>query len=197
MELLITTSLLTLVGAATVATLAGGVRVWERAVVFGTHQQHALIAIERLRRDLRNARPFAPIPFAGGYQQLFHAGTGLADPGDDGPEELGRLGYFLDERRRVLCRSFTPYRQMRRVRGTDRCHAVLEGVTRVRFSYFGRDETGGTESWSSRWESDQPPVAVKMELTVASERDEPVTYFGIAALARSPAAPPEATPDAS
>jgi hypothetical protein len=89
---------------------------------------------------------------------------------DDGvPGEIGRLGYYLDDRRHVLCRSFVPYDRMRVRRLKDQCHTVLEGVVRCRFSYFGPNEEDGAVQWAPRWRTPQPPWAMKAELTVEEQ----------------------------
>ena len=101
LELLVTTSLMALVGGATVASLGGGIRVWERTVKFGSRQQSVLLAFDRLRRDLQNVRRFHLVPFKGEYDAFQVAAV-------EGQDELGARGYFLDERRHLLCRSFVP-----------------------------------------------------------------------------------------
>ena len=170
-ELLVTTSLMALVGGATVATFSAGMRVWERATTFGVGQQASLLALDEIRRDLQNVRRFEPLPFRGSYDRYEFA-TVERDRSSSAeePAELGRLGVFLDERRGVLCRSFVPYRVARRARLTDRCQVMLEGVRRVRFRYFGTDQGRGTTDWFERWGSADPPAAVTCEITVEEHR---------------------------
>jgi len=165
-ELLVTTSLMALVGAATVGALAGGIRVWERASELGVYRQATLVSLAQMRRDLQNARMFSPVPFDGQYDRIAFASLGRERLDDEGPPELGRLGYFLDERSQIFCRSFVPYRLMKRVRLTDQCQPVLEGVTRLRFSYFGSLEEDGAADWSNRWTASRAPLAIKVDLTV-------------------------------
>ena len=163
-ELLVTTSLMALVGGATVAALAGGVKVWQRTVELGTSQESALITFDHLQRDLHNCRRFTPMPFDGAYDRFSMAAVDRVSPHEETPAEIGHLGYFLDEHRHLLCRSFVPYRLMGEHRLTDQCQPVLEGVMRARFSYFGTGDKGET-GWSSSWESKRLPLAVKAELT--------------------------------
>ena len=183
LELLVTTSLMALVGGATVASLGGGIRVWERTVKFGGRQQSVLLAFDRLRRDLQNVRRFRLVPFKGEYDAFQVAAVDQAIPGDESQAELGARGYFLDERRHLLCRSFVPYPLMRTTRLRDHCQPVLEHVTRVRFTYFGQREAGEAAEWAGRWESDRLPLAVKMELTVQSGEKDSSTQTLLVALA--------------
>lgn len=184
-ELLVTTSLMALVGGATVAALAGGVRVWERAAELGIHRQNALLAFEHIRRDTQNARRFAPVPFEGAYDQVAFAAVDDDPSGPTGAAELGRLGYFLDQRNHVLCRSFVPYRLMRRVRLTERCRAVGDEVTRVRFAFFGPEEAHGTARWVERWRSSDPPMAVRVELSVLGGDQRATAYSWVISLMSS------------
>ena len=159
-ELLVATSIMTLVGGVCVAVLAGGIGVWQRAMEYGTKDQASLIASERMRRDLQNVRRFAPIPPEGTSAQYTFAAVDRAEPG--ALAELGQLGYFLDLRERRLCRAFVPYRLMRRSRLRNHCQPVLDGVTRLAMSYFGAEGEGGDARWSRSWESSEPPAAVKV-----------------------------------
>ena len=186
-ELLVTTSLMALVGGTAVAALAGGIRVWERATAYGTQQQSAVITAGDLRRDLQNLRRFAPVPFDGVYQQWSAAAVERVSPGEEGPPEIGRLGYFLDEHRQLLCRSFVPYRLMKRYRLTERCQPVLEGVTRVRFSYYGTEEESGTLDWHDRWKSTTPPIAVKSEFLLRTNDRQTTPHSFVIALASNTA----------
>ena len=163
-EVLVTASLMALAGGAAVAALAGGVRVWERAADIGIHQQASLIALSRIRRDLQNARRFAPLPFDGSYDTFTFASAERDDPLLEAPAEIGQLGYYLESRGRILCRSFIPYRLLRSARLTDRCQPILEGVQRLRFDYFGSEAEDGEAHWTERWESRKPPLAVKLTM---------------------------------
>lgn len=181
-ELLITTSLMALVGGATVAALSGGMRVWERGMEFGVHRQASLIAFDQIRRDLHNARRFAPIPWQATYDQIAFSAAEPDPMRLDAPPEPGRLGYFLDERRQVLCRSFVPYRRVRRERLTDRCHAILEGVTRLRFAYFGADAEGGEPAWRERWATPAMPTAIRVDISLQGRASQAVTRSLVVAL---------------
>ena len=160
-------ALMALVGAIAVAVLAGGIRVWERADV-GAQQPISLIALERLRRDVQNLRTFALVPFDGAYDRWSGAAAEPLVTSGDAPAEMGRLGYYLDERQGRVCRSFVPYRQAKRFRLADRCEAVLEHVRRVRFSYYGSQDEQGPQ-WSTRWRAAAPPSAMKIEYAMQGE----------------------------
>ena len=189
-ELLVTTSLMAMVGGAAVAALAGGLRVWDRATSLGTDQQAMLIAFERMRRDLHNLRRFAPIQFEGDYHEYAFPVVEAANADSNAPKEIGRLGYFHDERRQLLCRSFAPYRLLRHERLTDHCQPVLEGLTRVRFKYFGKDSDSGTAGWMEHWSSLTPPLAVSAEMTLRPRGQPPTTHTVVIDVLNSAEPPP-------
>jgi hypothetical protein len=162
-ELLVAASLLALVTGAATAALGAGVRVWRRAAGLGGREQAVLVGFHRIRSDLLNARRFAPVAFAGRGDSLQLAALGPSSLEAEEPiEELGRLGYFLDARQHLLCRSFVPYRQARSVRLRDRCQPLLEDVSRIRLRYYGIDPDRGEGRWTSRWEFEAPPLAVRL-----------------------------------
>ncbi|MBI4355995.1 MAG: prepilin-type N-terminal cleavage/methylation domain-containing protein [Candidatus Omnitrophica bacterium] len=163
-ELLVTLSLLALVAGTVTATLSGGLRVWERAAVQDTQERWIQVAFEQMRRDLQNTLRFSPVAFKGEYDVCSFPSV-VQGPGASAPErEVGRLGYFLKEQGGILCRSQQPYRLMRRQRLKEDCHAMADGLERLRFAYYTFDSQDGEYHWSDRWESAEPPVAVKIEL---------------------------------
>ena len=168
-ELLVTTSLMAVVGGVMVAALAGGLRVSERAAAIGVQRPLMLVTLDGIRRDLQNARRFSLIKFHGAYDAMAFAAVGPMPGAAPDAQELGRLGYYLDERQHLLCRSFVPYRQIKRVDLKDRCQPVLEDVTRLRFRFLGQ---GG---WAERWEALQPPQVVKIDVAREVRRGEPLS----------------------
>lgn len=194
-ELLVTASLMALVAGATVSALAGGLRVWERSVQFGTHHEAALIAFSEMKRELMNARRFALLKFEGKTDQCAFAAAKPVGAEEGDPAVLGRLGFFLDRREHLLCRSFVPYPRVKSQRLTDHCQIVLEGVRRVRFRFFGRDDASGAVGWHDRWEAADPPMAVQADVTVGADGDEESTHSFVVVL---PGTRPEPEPsDAS
>ena len=180
-EMLVALCLIALTAGAVGATFAGGMRVWERLRAQEGRDQWLQIAFDQFRRDLHNVRAFHGIPFKGEYDALSFTTLVSVDVArdagqlTDGPsgapgeerlelEALGQRGYFLDSGRRVLCRSERAYQSLGSGRLRDRCAPMLTGVDRVRFSYYGFDASRSEYRWTEAWSSDDPPVAVKLEV---------------------------------
>lgn len=171
-EMLVTMSLLVLIAATVSATFSGGMRVWER-LRGGPREQWTQVAFAQVRHDLQNLRRFAPIAFKGAYDEFSFPALVTAAPGterralEDAAEpvpELGRAGYFFDSSRKQLCRAQHPYRLLRRARLRDACSPVIMDVERVRFSYYAQERLTKGYAWSSHWSSEEPPLAVKLEI---------------------------------
>ena len=185
-ETLVVVSLMALVGGAMVSALTAGLHVWQRAAEFSQAGQSALIALSQMRQDLHNIRRFARLPFEGAYDRYAAAAVDRGGLGPDEPAALGRVGYFVRERDHALCRSFVPYPDVRTQDVTDRCQPMLEGVARVRFSYFGQHPEGGGEGWSEHWDGNPPPLAVKIEVVTQAGRQPPATHALLVALPIQP-----------
>lgn len=165
-ELLVTTALVSLIGATVVAAVSGCLRVWSKVSVYGDTKSWTEVGFEGIRRDLHNIKKFSPIGFDGEYDAVTFPAL-VRQPLSDGETigEVGQAGYYFDSRHKRLCRSELPYRMMRRSRFKERCDTVIRGVSRVRFSYYKPPTDTGEGAWGSSWEAAEPPVAVKVEVS--------------------------------
>lgn len=164
-ELLVTVSLVALVGATVVASVTGCLKVWERINEHGRQAQWVAVAFDQLRQDLRSPRRFGPIPFDGTHDAVsFASVVPMTTAAGVDMNEMGRIGYYFDAHRQMLCRSQQSYRFLRRVQLKDACDPVLTNVERVRFSYYVTKPETKTGEWFNEWSSPQPPLAVKVEV---------------------------------
>ncbi len=163
-EMLIACALVSLVAGAVVATLAGGLRVWERVQAFGTRDQAIEIAFHQMRSDLRSAHRFEPIPFTGRSDTMSFPSVIEMYQGEQSWEEVGQTTYLLDRRHRQLRRVRQPYRMMRRARASEGGIAVLDHVERFQVRYYQLNAASGTYQWRGSCESAEPPLAVQVEI---------------------------------
>ena len=164
-ELLVTLSLVALVAGAAAAILSGGLSVWERGQNQGLFDQQMRLSLEAMKRDLRNAGRFKPIPFEGSYD-TFSFPAWVETELKDGSilQEVGRAGFFLDAPKRRLCRSRHPYRLVRSHSLRSDAKSLATGVDRLRFSYGVPDPATGGITWKGSISSEEPPLAVKIEV---------------------------------
>lgn len=175
-ELLVAVALLSVVAAAAIGMIGGGLSVWQRARDHAVFDQSLLLALESVRRDLHNVQPFRMIAFEGTYDTLsfpvlLEAGT----IEETRVREVGQRGYYLDSGRRILCRGQVPYRRARATSWKTTCQPLATGVERVRFWYYAPDPTTGRYAWVGVWSSPEPPLAVKIELGTRRSPGEPAT----------------------
>lgn len=164
-ELLVTLSLVALVAGAVVAVMSGGLQIWERLQDQDALGQQLQIVLDSMRRELHNAQPFRPIPFEGSYDTFSFPALLEMDTADGlHLREVGRVGFFLDEGRHRLCKSQQPYRGLRSQLLKESCRPLIEGIDRLRFSYYVLDSSTGQYDWTGSWTADQPPLAVKIEV---------------------------------
>lgn len=164
-ELLVAIALLAVVTLATAATLTSGWMVWQRLQAYEVQDQWVMVFFHQIRRDLSNARLFAPVGFHGEYDTLsFPALVPAGEGFQTIPEELGRIGYFFETAKQRLCRSQTPYRMVSRKGLKDSFQTVLTGIDRVRFSYYAWDSLNEGGTWADSLSSTQLPLAVKVEI---------------------------------
>lgn len=172
-ELLVAISLIALVGGTVTALVTAGGRVWARVRAHGTHAAWTETIFEQVRRDVHRARRFSEIPFKGTYEEVSFPVLISSETEDGTPyEQLGRLGYYFDSYHRQLCRSEQSYLLIRRTRMRESCEPVLTGVERVRFRYYALNADLHAYEWSTGWDAQEPPLAVKMEIRYDDQSDE-------------------------
>ena len=170
-ELLVTTALVSLVGATVVAAVSGCLRVWGRVNERGTQDAWTEVAFQSLRQDLHNLHPFAPVLFEGTYDTVSFPALVAAVPprasAEVQPEpepEPGQVTYYYSGRRKALCRAQSAYRWLRHTSAQETCDAVLTGITQVRFGYYAAGSETKEPGWTSSWSAAEPPLAVKVEV---------------------------------
>jgi type II secretory pathway component PulJ len=169
-EMLIAAALLATVGLAVFALLAGGLQIWERLQQQAAREIEVQLALEQMRRDLVHQRPFRPIGFEGSYDEVSFPALVPVTYRDrsSGKEwesqEIGQVAYRWDSLRQALVRSETPYRLLRRRSAREGARWVLAQLRRMQLSYGSAKADRPGVEWSSRWESPEPPLAVKIEV---------------------------------
>ena len=196
-EMLVSLSLLGAVSATTVAILSGGVRVWQRAGGGAWTTQHVQVAWDEIQRDLRQARHFSLLPFAGRSDLVAFAALVDVEEMNDEHQlithtELGRIGYYADLHRRLLCRSSVPFRDAERHRVRESCSPVLADVRRVRLRYYGTDPDRGGADWYGSWEFPRLPLAVQLDVQQEDAAGRRTTHSLIVRLPTATPEPPHA-----
>ncbi len=166
LEMLVVTAILAVLVAAILASVAGGLRVWDRSRSFGKREAEAILAFRLIEKDLMNAAPFFGVPFEGEDGRLTFPSILLPLPGPDATsfvERPGGTSLIWNRERAVLLRSRSLFPQQQAEE-----EVILDGVREFHFRFFGTGEDAGRRpEWTSRWNSaSNMPVAVEIVAAV-------------------------------
>jgi len=158
-------SLMTLALMAVGSVLMGGSRIWQRLECGGSQEQMLLIGFQEMKRDLQSYHAFVPVPFDGQYERVTFPALVRAETEEESElREPGRLAYFFDKRKGLLCKSSTPYRTLRQTRPEDQCVVLAENVDKVSLKYYHYDAEQKSFGWSGTWRDQEPPLSVAVEV---------------------------------
>lgn len=163
LELLVVVMILAVAIAAIGACLGAGIRVWDVAREFGGAETDALLAMDEMTRDLRNAVALADVPFVGETRSV--AFGGLVWRGDPPQARFGQIRYHYRPGERQLIREQLEWRGGARfdpVATEVRAVSVL-GLTLG----YGQHADGGLDAAATNL-----PERVLVELTVELGRGQ-------------------------
>ncbi|MBL7069377.1 MAG: prepilin-type N-terminal cleavage/methylation domain-containing protein [Candidatus Omnitrophica bacterium] len=152
-ELLVTASILMMIGAAIVSSFAGGLKVHESVRDFGRVRGDVLLSLEKLERDLRNIPRISTIGFNGEKGEVSFAGlVTVVDTDGESNTSLGRILYYLDGKKKLLVKEEQGYSQgildIKKKKGRISELAPIEGIG---FKYYYYDPEFDTYTWKDSW----------------------------------------------
>ena len=172
-ELMVSTSILGMIGLAVLTTFGSGFHVYERVQSYGGLQAEILLSLEEMGRDLSNTFSFSGIGFEGEAQKItFPAVIEAIELIED--EEMiavsvGRISYYLDgdDEEKILVRDMRDYSQAgSEDQSGDHQSGSLTYVKDILFSYYFFDGISQEYGWKESWPAEEGlPAAVKIELT--------------------------------
>ena len=197
-ELLVTAAILGIISMAVISSFAGGLKVYERVRNYAGTEGDALLALEKMERDLRNAVELSEIDFEGDRKSLSFAALITSDGGirsrrrkdAEKTPSLGKILYYVKGARDNLIREEKAYpyavsKTSRRKGNTEE----LVSLKRLNFSYYYYDRDMKEYKWKDSWkveededeeegleleDKDRVPLAVKMSLTFKKDAGENV-----------------------
>ncbi|MBI4835436.1 MAG: prepilin-type N-terminal cleavage/methylation domain-containing protein [Planctomycetes bacterium] len=171
LELIVSSVLITLVLMAIYSALTDGLRLWRDVTRNVYAKEPAILATERLAKEIRNEISFSPITFTGRADSLSF--PLLVRPVDEGktldiymPAEVT---YTFDKEKEILYRNVLVY-------GRDEepvSRELLNPVKSVAFSYRYFDAEAKESSWLDEAKEDAKPSAIKVEITLKAIKNEP------------------------
>jgi len=169
LELLITTSLIALMGLAIYSTFARGVMVWERGSKTDIVEQEARFTLQNLAKELRNSFKFSGIKFSGTKDAIsFPTYVNTARVGEAPKWEIGRVSYFYDSSKKsFFCReaSYVDLFQD----DLPKAREIVSQVNDLEINYYFFDAIGKTYKWKNSWSDKETfPLGVRIALTTGS-----------------------------
>lgn len=173
-ELLIVTTIFSIVSIAVYATFGSGMRVWRRAQEINISERKVLLRMEKLSRELRQTFDFKDIGFSGYKDKLNFAAI------IDG--DIVRINYSLDASQKII---FCTVDKLADILESKEKNETLQSkplsfisaVDKLSFSYFYFDLQKNAYSWKEDWQEGSLPLAVKLEITVNNSSSYATTIF--------------------
>lgn len=171
-ELLITTSLIALMGLAIYATFARGTMVWQRVGKTNIIEREVRFTLQSLAKELRNSFKFAGIKFSGTKEQIsFPTYINTAGIAETPRWEVGRVNYFFDSSKKSFFRRQESYVDLFQS-GRPDAKEVVPQVKDLEIRYYYFDVNDKKYKWKDIWDDKEIfPLGVKIALMVGSNED--------------------------
>lgn len=145
-ELLVTAAILGIISMAVISTFAAGLKVYEKVRDYSLERVDALLALEKIERDILNLVNFSGIDFVGEKEKITFAG--MTKEG-----EPGRINYYVKGGMRgMLIREEQGY--ARAISKTSRKKGETKELAALRdidFEYYYYDEDTEEYLWKDGW----------------------------------------------
>lgn len=164
-ELLITTTILSVISMAIYATLNSGLKIWKR-VGQPLVQEDLVIFFDRFSRDIRNSVQFTGLSFTGTKEKVEFP-TILHTTAWPGNTVVGRASYVYDPEGKTLTRVQQDFSQI--YTGDESIKVQpLPDLVSAKFQYYIYDQQIKEYSWREELLEGDLPVAVRIEMELGN-----------------------------
>ena len=170
LELLITTSMLLVVGLAVYSSLNNGIKIWKR-VNCPAPEEDIYVFFEKLTRELRSCAAYSLIRFEGESDRIGFAAIVTSTINGEAQKTIGRVSYFLDGSESALNRRQDDYSIVSQGKTVSDAGKLASNVKSLSFKYYYFDPIGNDYEWVSSWDEDmykeskvKLPLAVRVEV---------------------------------
>lgn len=164
-ELLITTSLIAMMGLAVYSVFSRGIAVWNVASVSDYREAEIRFALEKAARELRNSVGFPGATFSGTESEVsFPTYINVTRPDGVPMAEVGRAVYYYDAGNKAVLRSQQSYIESFG-EGSPAAKEQVGSVSGLKFEYcrYRAGEKG--HEWVDSWQhASGPPLGVRINL---------------------------------
>lgn len=152
LELIISSAIVVVVGAAVYAVFSGGLSAWRRSGEARHYQRSLRLVSEVMTRELRNTFVFSQIPFKG-TKDFISFVSRIEELSSESPHayyQLGRVSYFVNKEN-ILCRRQQSYAEFFQDPGAGAVRELVSGVKEIAFSYLDFDAESQEYEWREVW----------------------------------------------
>lgn len=173
LELLITASLIALMGLAIYATFARGLAVWERGNKADIAEEELRFGLEKMAKELRSSFNFSGIEFKGSEDEIsFPTYVNTAHIAGTPSWEVGEVSYSYDSKKKSFFRKEASYIDLFQDELPER-EEIIPQIKDLEISYYFFDAIGRTYKWKDSWaDKESFPLGVRVALTIESGEDE-------------------------
>jgi prepilin-type N-terminal cleavage/methylation domain-containing protein len=173
-ELTISSILIALVIMAIYTALSTGMKIWAKTNETVIDKEQAILAADRLSKELRNSIPFLLIGYEFKEAQISFPllVTGSLTE-DETPIENSslpaKITYLYDAEKTAIIRQ-------QEILGKDKKPTIKEianGIKSIKFFYRFYDSERSKWDWNEKWEQQIKPGAVKIEIVLQGKKDAP------------------------
>lgn len=155
-ELMIAAAILCTVGLTIVVTFAGGLKVYYKMKNYGSVKTDALLAMEKIERDIRNAFAFTDINFIGTSDKITFPALVKSYAAKNKPYmSVGSISYFIDDRHsgKKIAREEKSYSaSLMKEEKAKRAVAHIADIEDMDLQYYVYDPLSDTYSWEASWD---------------------------------------------
>ena len=171
-EVVIVTAMVAVISLAIYSTLSNGLRIWKR-VNESLPAEDISIFLEKFSADARTAVVSATIKFSGGKDNCATPAL-IAAPWLNNAKTIGQAVYTYDAAARRITRRARDFSRLYRdepglISGT------VDHIRSVEMSYYSYDPEKKQYQWTSEWQKEGFPHAVRITLTTDEPAPQEVT----------------------
>jgi len=173
LELLITTSLIALMGLAIYSTFVRGVMVWDRGSKTNIVEREVRFSLQSLAKELRSSFKFSGIEFKGTKNEIsFPTYVNTAGIAQAPKWEVGRVSYFFDSKKNTFSRWQKSYIDLFQD-DLPKAREIVSQVNDLEINYYFFDTIGKTYKWKNSWsDKENFPSGIRIVLTIGSGEEE-------------------------
>ncbi|MBU1871511.1 MAG: prepilin-type N-terminal cleavage/methylation domain-containing protein [Candidatus Omnitrophica bacterium] len=170
-EMLVVLSMFALIGLTLFSTLNNGIKIWQR-LNQTVKQEDVNLFFDRFSTELRNSFKFKTIEFRGNKEQInFPTLAASSLQGSMVIRGISEVSYSFDKAGQELSKELRTYSQIYKGESGSN-QKVLKDIDSLKFTYYYYDEDIEEYAWLEDWQSQNLPLAVRIELGFYIDADE-------------------------